>query len=206
MSGGNSGESRFFEIGIDLDFARLSRGIYFYHQKNVPPPQAVVEARDSRWLVPVAVEEIGAIEIILEGKSHRFERDKQGAWFFHQQHADNPQLNVHNADAKQVETITMAFNMLTRAQREQKIPYEDKCNSLGGNTAHPRHNGPEAAKPVCINPSADEYGVGMPGVLVIGYRPNELQCGLQSRFWQSHARQLQPLCAAIWIKHYLYRA
>ena len=61
----------------------------FITKKNAPIPQAVVEARDSRWLVPVAVEEIGAIEIILEGKSHRFERDKQGAWFFHQQHADS---------------------------------------------------------------------------------------------------------------------
>lgn len=168
----------------------------FITKKNVPPPQAVVETRDSRWLVPVAVEEIGAIEIILEGKSHRFERDKQGAWFFHQQHADNPQLNVHNADAKQVETITMAFNMLTRAQREQKIPYEDKCNSLGGNTAHPRHNGPEAAKPVCINPSADEYGVGMPGVLVIGYRPNELQPAFNLAFGKatpdSYSRYVLP--------------
>lgn len=147
----------------------------FVTKKNISPPHAVVEARDSRWLVPLAVEEIGAIEVILEGKSHRFERDKQGAWYFHQQHLDNEQLNVHNADAKKVETITVAFNMLTRAQREQKIPYEDKCNSLGGNSTHPRHNGPEAAKQVCINPSADEYGVGMPGLIVIGYRTNELQ-------------------------------
>ena len=168
----------------------------FITKKNAPIPQTVVEARDSRWLVPVAVEEIGAIEIILEGKSHRFERDKQGAWFFHQQHADSAALNVHNADAKQVETITLAFNMLTRAQREQKITYEDKCNSLGGSSSHPRHNGPEAAKPVCINPSADEYGVGMPAVLVIGYKSNELQPAFNLAFGKttpdSYSRYVLP--------------
>jgi len=168
----------------------------FITKKNAPIPQAVVEARDSRWLVPVAVEEIGAIEIILEGKSHRFERDTQGAWFFHQQHADSAALNVHNADAKQVETITLAFNMLTRAQREQKITYEDKCNSLVGSSSHPRHNGPEAAKPVCINPLADEYGVGMPAVLVIGYKSNELQPAFNLAFGKttpdSYSRYVLP--------------
>ncbi len=168
----------------------------FITKKNVPPPQAVVEARDSKWLVPVAVEEIGAIEIILEGNSHRFERDKQGIWFFHQPHPDNAQLNIHNADAKQVEVITLAFNMLTRAQREQKIPYEDKCNSLGGSSSHPRHKGPEAVKPICINPSADEYGVGIPGVLVIGYKANELQPAFNLAFGKatpdSYSRYVLP--------------
>ena len=147
----------------------------FFSKKNAPQAVPVIEARDSRWLVPLAVEEIGAIEILLEGKPYRFERDKQGAWFFHQQHADKEQLNNHSADTKQIEAISTAFNFLARAQREQKIAYEDKCNSLGGNSSHPRHNGPETAKPVCINPSADEYGVGMPGLLVIGYRLNELE-------------------------------
>jgi len=147
----------------------------FFTKKNAPQAVPVIEARDSRWLVPLAVEEIGAIEILLEGKPYRFERDKQGAWFFHQQHADKEQLNNHSADTKQIEAISTAFNFLARAQREQKIAYEDKCNSLGGNSSHPRHNGPETAKPVCINPSADEYGVGMPGLLVIGYRLNDLE-------------------------------
>ena len=147
----------------------------FISKKNAPQNEPVIEARDSRWLVPLAVEEIGSIEILLEGKSYRFERDKQGAWFFHQLHSDSVQLNNHNADPKLIETISLAFNFLARAQREQKIAYEDKCNSLGGNSTHPRHNGPETAKPVCINPSADEYGVGMPTLLVIGYRLNELQ-------------------------------
>src|SRR6185503_20053167 len=41
---------------------------------------------DPRRLVPVPVDQLGALEVADAGRLHRFERDARGTWFYHGVH------------------------------------------------------------------------------------------------------------------------
>ncbi len=77
-----------------------------------------------RRLMPAAIAEIGIIEIAYGGALHRFERDAQGAWFYHA-HATNVQAvadHTHVADAQVAQRIEKAFAGLEKARLEREFP------------------------------------------------------------------------------------
>jgi len=105
-------------------------------------------ARDPRLLLPVPIEQIGAIEIAYGGAVHRFERDANGAWFYHGAHAPAQADHAHQADPAMATRIATAFAGFDRARMERYFPLQD-----GGK----------------------ELGVATPGMVILAYRPNELQ-------------------------------
>lgn len=103
----------------------------------------VSTTRSERFLLPLPLEQIGAIEILRKGQLHRFERDETGAWLYHgQQDEANAAAHTHRADPLVASTIAQAITMFSRTQKEQPIP---------------------------LKPGQDEYGVSRPDILVMVY-------------------------------------
>ncbi len=105
-------------------------------------------AAESRMLLPVAVAELGAIEIAHEGTMHRFERDAIGNWFYHGTHAGNQAEHGHPMDPTLSERIGKAFAGLDKARKERDAPYDK---------------------------NKDLFGVVVPKIIFLVYRPNETQ-------------------------------
>jgi len=103
----------------------------------------VSTTRSEKFLLPLPLEQIGAIEILRKGQLHRFERDETGAWLYHgQQDEANAAAHTHRADPLVASTKTQAITMFSRTQKEQPIP---------------------------LKPGQDEYGVSRPDILVMVY-------------------------------------
>jgi hypothetical protein len=103
---------------------------------------------DARMLVSVPVDHLGAIEVAVSGRLHRFERDASGTWFYHGIHTGATDAHTHAADPVLAERIerTMAAFGRTRIERDFVV-------------------GSEGAV----------YGVTTPEILVLVYRPNQSQ-------------------------------
>src|SRR5207249_1038697 len=74
---------------------------------------------DPRLLLPVPVDQLGAIELAEAGTLHRFERDPAGAWFYHGAHARSEGTHTHAVDpsaAGRIERALLAFGR-TRIER-----------------------------------------------------------------------------------------
>ena len=104
--------------------------------------------RDPRLLLPVPIEAVGAIEIAYRGAVHRFERDANGAWFYHGAHAPAQPGHAHQTDPAVAARITAAFAGFDRARMERDFPLQE-----GGK----------------------ELGVATPQMVILAYRPRELQ-------------------------------
>jgi len=105
-------------------------------------------ARDPRLLLPVPIEQVGAIEIAYGGAVHRFERDGNGTWFHHGAHAPAQASHAHQIDPAMAARISQAFVGFDRARMERDLPLQD-----GGK----------------------ELGVATPRMVILAYRSNELQ-------------------------------
>lgn len=103
----------------------------------------------TRMVVPIPMEEIGAIEIAHAGALHRFERDAAGLWLYHGAHAPTAEpAQGHRADPAVAERIAKAFGGLGRAKFERDFPFD---------------------------PKSQEYGVLNPKTLLLLYRKGEVQ-------------------------------
>ena len=107
-----------------------------------------VSEKGSRDLLPISVAEVGAIEIAVEGQLHRFERDDSGSWFYHGAHATNAPGHAHQTDPALAERMSKSFAALDKARMEREFPF-DKDN--------------------------DRYGVVVPKIIVMIYKPKETQ-------------------------------
>ncbi len=104
---------------------------------------------DTRMLLPMPIDDLGALEIFYAGSLHRFERDASGAWFYHSHGAAKPDdpAHAHQTDSAQAETIKTAFRGLSRTHMEREFSR--------GNDA--------------------EYGLTAPEMLVLLYGKNTSQ-------------------------------
>ncbi len=105
---------------------------------------STVKPAESKRLLPVAIDDIGGVEIMVKGTMHRFERDGTGNWFYHGMHDVAQAGHEHRADPRQAEAIATAMTAFGRMQREQRIPLKD---------------------------GSDEYGVTRPDIFIMVYRP-----------------------------------
>ena len=103
---------------------------------------------DPRRLLPLAVDDLGAVEIADAGRLHRFERDDTGRWFYHGVHTGTDATHTHIADPALTERIDKTMAAFGRARVEREFPL------VGAGT---------------------EYGVAAPEVVVLVYRPRQPQ-------------------------------
>jgi hypothetical protein len=103
------------------------------------------ESRD-RMLLPLAVEQLGAIELAHAGTLHRFERDAAGNWFYHGAHTAAQAAHEHQTDPAAAARISHAFAALGRARIERQFEADLRVN---------------------------DYGVASPELLILAYRPKE---------------------------------
>lgn len=101
---------------------------------------------DARAFLPVSLADLGALEIGRAGAMHRFERTRDGAWYYHGAHGVSEAAHEHRADSAQAERIATALGALERARIERRLPLE----------------------------SADgKYGLSSPSMVLVVYRVNE---------------------------------
>ena len=79
---------------------------------------------DGRMLLPVPVEQMGALEIAEAGRLHRFERDPAGTWFYHGVHAATEAAHTHAADPALSARIERAVEAFGRTRRERDFALE----------------------------------------------------------------------------------
>ena len=103
------------------------------------------ESRD-RMLLPVAVEQLGAIELAQAGTLHRFERDAAGNWFYHGAHTGAAAAHEHRTDPAAATRIGQALAALGRARIERQFEADLRVN---------------------------DYGMASPELLILAYRPKE---------------------------------
>lgn len=96
------------------------------------------------WLLPAPMQDLGAVEIMVKGSMHRFERDAEGRWFYHGVHEADKAAHDHSTDPNLAAVIDKALINFGRVQREQKIP---------------------------LKAGDDEYGVSRPDIFILVYRP-----------------------------------
>jgi hypothetical protein len=121
--------------------------LIFVKERQLAKSEEEPEGNRPKWLIPIALEEIGAIEVLRKGQLHRFERDDKGIWFYHgQQDVANAAEHAHRADPLAANTISQAVAMFSRTRKEQPIP---------------------------LQPGKDEYGVSRPDILIMVYNPKK---------------------------------
>jgi hypothetical protein len=105
-------------------------------------------ATDPRLLLPVSVEQLGAIEVIDAGTVHRFERDAAGLWFYHGVHGASAAAHTHVADASVAARIERAVSAFGRTRIERRVGRQR---------------------------DGAAYGVATPTVVILVYRPGATQ-------------------------------
>jgi hypothetical protein len=111
-------------------------------------PPASRSVADARLLLPVPVEQLGALEIADAGRLHRFERDPTGAWFYHGVHAGPATAHTHRPDPALAQRIERAVAAFGRARVERQFPLDN---------------------------DGSPYGLATPDLLVLVYRPEQSQ-------------------------------
>jgi hypothetical protein len=118
------------------------------HTDLVAPRWGRSSDADARMLLPVPVDQLGAIEVVKAGRLHRFERDPAGAWFYHGVHTGAEGAHRHDVDPGLAERIERALAAFGRTRIERQFALD--------------------------RPGAD-YGLTTPEMLVLVYRPHQSQ-------------------------------
>jgi len=103
--------------------------------------------RSADPLLPVPMDDLGAVEIGQAGALHRFERNRDGVWFYHGAHGSSETAHEHRADPAKADLIARALAALTRSRIERRLP----LNAGGG----------------------AQYGLAAPRMVLVIYRVNE---------------------------------
>jgi hypothetical protein len=106
---------------------------------------------EARMLLPVPVDQLGAIEVVYGRTLHRFERDAAGAWFYHihgEEDTGAEEGHRHDADPAVAERIAYAFAAFGRTRLERQF---------------------------ALTTQAQDYGVMRPEILILVYRLHDIQ-------------------------------
>ena len=118
--------------------------VIFIGERQRSDQLGVSSQRVVPWLLPAPMEKLGAVEIMVKGSMHRFERDAEGSWFYHGVHDASKAEHGHSTDPQMAALIDKAMIAFGRVQREQKI---------------------------ALKAGEDEYGVTRPDVFILVYLP-----------------------------------
>ena len=138
----SSRKSKLAIIGAVI--AVLGVVIFIKEREYIQTIESAAGPKDEKWLFPIPLDDVGAIEVMRKGQLHRFEKDEKGTWFYHgQQDGPNAAEHAHRADPLAANTIVQAIAMFSRTRKEQPIPLE---------------------------PGKDEFGISRPDILIMIYR------------------------------------
>lgn len=107
-----------------------------------------------RRLLPMPLAEVSALEIVIGGQLHRFDRDADRAWYYHQHrqpNADGPP-DQHVADPDMAATIAAALDHFSGATIERTV---------------------------AVGAPGDAYGVTRPQVIATLYAAGEARPAIQ---------------------------
>lgn len=116
-----------------------------------------------RDLVPVPLDQIGAVEIVHQGRVHRFERDPQRQWFYHGAHSAEQAAHEHTIDPAAAERIETALTVFTRTRIERRFNLD--FAALGRS---------QAERDLTMDDEVRDYGVTVPSMLVLVYAPGAI--------------------------------
>lgn len=116
-----------------------------------------------RDLVPVPLAQVGAIEIVFEGRVHRFERDAQQVWFYHGAHGADLAVHEHTPDPAAAERIQRALDAFTRTRIERRFLLD--FAALGRT---------QAERNLTLDDEVRDYGVTVPAMLILVYAPGQI--------------------------------
>jgi hypothetical protein len=135
-------------VAVWLVLAVLVLGIAALEVNDRRQGTSGAEDAGPQGLLPVPLEQVGAVEIADRGRLHRFERDATGAWFYHGIHAATESVHTHIPDPALSARIDQALAAFGRTRVERRFP---------------------------LDKDGGAYGVATPEILVLVYRPNESQ-------------------------------
>jgi len=106
--------------------------------KRISPPDAESGGEASAGakrlaglLLPASIDRVWAVEIVFEGKLHRFERDAAGNWLLHVgQHTHSGDTATHVADPAQASIIASALAALDQTQIEGLVAHHPDSSQL----------------------------------------------------------------------------
>ena len=104
------------------------------------------DERSANALLGVPIDDLGAVEVGHSGTLHRFERGRDGVWFYHGAHGTSEAAHEHRPDPAKADAIAKSLSRLTRARIERRLP-------------------PDAG--------GAKYGFASPRMLIVVYRVNE---------------------------------
>ena len=106
--------------------------------KRISPPAAesggeaaAGAKRLAGLLLPASIDRVWAVEIVFEGKLHRFERDAAGNWLLHVgQHTHSGDMAAHVADPARARVIASALGALDQTQIEGLVAHHPDSSQL----------------------------------------------------------------------------
>lgn len=137
---------------IWLVLAALVGAIAVIEYRDVVAGRSRDAERDPRLLLPMPVNELGALEVAEAGTRHRFERTAAGAWFYHGAHTGGEGEHTHAVDPDTSARIEQALLAFGRTRIERQLARD-------GDGA--------------------TYGVATPRIVILAYRWNESQPRVQ---------------------------
>ncbi len=172
----------------------LAGAIYVGEARRSAEINAPVVRVDNR-LLPVPIEEIGAVEIMIKAATHRFERDDKGQWFYHGNHGAQA---GHVHDGKHAHEAGHSHESGHSHQDGHDHKPDHKHQAGHGHqaahthpVAHSHRPDPKAAalieqamvafgrmqreRSLPLKADQDEYGVTRPEVLIMVYRPQSTE-------------------------------
>ena len=149
----SAGGTRRRLLGVWLALAVLVAAIVVIERTDLVGPAARRASHgrgisDARRLLPVPVDQLGAIELAHARTLHRFERDASGAWFYHGVHTGSEGTHSHDADPSAAARIEHAFAAFGRTRIERQF---------------------------ALDSNARDYGVTTPELVILVYGPHDLQ-------------------------------
>lgn len=135
-------------VAVWAALAVLAGAVAFVELKDRGTAPAEDEARNQRMLLPASIFDIGAVEILVRGTLHRFERDGTGIWFYHGIHSETEGEHEHQVDPVAAERIDKAMVGFGRTLKERDFP---------------------------LNTQADEFGVTRPEIFIMVFLPKSTQ-------------------------------
>jgi hypothetical protein len=117
----------------------------------------------SRNLVSVPLQELGAVEIVHQGRVHRFERDAQKVWFYHGAHSAQQASHTHQSDPAAAARIDKALAAFSKTRIERWLSVDRTAEA----------SAPEPGGASRVN--AGDYGVTVPSMLILLYVPDQIE-------------------------------
>jgi Domain of unknown function (DUF4340) len=101
-------------------------------ERNASQLQSGDQPREAaRWVLPVPLDQLHAIEIAHGRALHRFERDAHRQWFYHGAHGASAGAHAHPPDAGRTKRIDETLQGLARARNERALSMETGVEQFG---------------------------------------------------------------------------